>query len=50
MYFNCFRLIHILGVEIDWKKDIMGETFVFDNPMAQSKCGCGTSFSSKASK
>ena len=43
-------LIHILGIEIDWKKNIMGETFEFNNPMAQSKCGCGTSFSSKASK
>tara|TARA_B100000161_G_C33498671_1_gene390556 strand:+ start:295 stop:675 length:381 start_codon:yes stop_codon:yes gene_type:complete len=40
-------LIHILGTEIDWKKDIMGETFVFTNPMAQSSCGCGTSFNSK---
>ena len=40
-------LIHILGTEIDWKKDIMGETFVFNNPMAQSSCGCGTSFNSK---
>ncbi len=26
----------------------MEQKFVFDNPMAQSKCGCGTSFSSKA--
>lgn len=40
-------LMHILGTEIDWKKDIMGETFVFTNPMAQSSCGCGTSFNSK---
>ena len=41
-------LMHILGTEIDWKEDIMGQGFVFDNPMAQAKCGCGTSFSSKA--
>jgi len=40
-------LMHLLGTEIDWKKDIMGETFVFNNPMAQSSCGCGTSFNSK---
>ena len=40
-------LIHLLGTEIDWKKDIMGESFHFNNPMAKSKCGCGTSFSSK---
>ena len=41
-------LMHILGTEIDWKKDIMGETFIFNNPMAQSSCGCGTSFNSKS--
>lgn len=39
-------LIHLLGTEIDWKKDIMGKTFVFENPMAKSSCGCGTSFNS----
>ena len=37
-------LLYLLGTEIDWKKDIMGETFVFDNPNAQTTCGCGTSF------
>jgi iron-sulfur cluster assembly accessory protein len=41
-------VMHLLGTKIDWTKDIMGEGFKFDNPMAQSKCGCGTSFSSKA--
>lgn len=40
-------LMHILGTHIDWKKDIMGESFHFDNPMAESQCGCGTSFSTK---
>ena len=40
-------LMHILGTKIDWKKDIMGQSFYFDNPMATSKCGCGTSFTSK---
>ena len=41
-------MMHILGTKIDWKEDIMGQSFHFDNPMAQSKCGCGTSFNSKA--
>ena len=40
-------LMHLLGTEIDWKKDIMGEAFHFTNPMAASSCGCGTSFNSK---
>ena len=41
-------LIHLLGTNIDWTEDIMGQGFTFQNPMAQSNCGCGTSFSSKA--
>ena len=41
-------VMHLLGTKIDWKQDIMGQGFHFENPMAQSKCGCGTSFSSKA--
>ena len=40
-------ILHILGTEIDWKKTLMGESFHFENPMAQAKCGCGTSFTSK---
>ena len=39
-------LMHILGTEVDWEKNIMGETFIFKNPMASSSCGCGTSFNS----
>ena len=40
-------LLHLLGTHIDWKKDVMGQSFHFENPMAGSKCGCGTSFTSK---
>ena len=38
-------LFHLLGTNIDWKEDIMGKGFIFENPMAQASCGCGTSFS-----
>ena len=38
-------VLYLLGTEIDWKKDIMGEGFKFKNPMAEASCGCGTSFS-----
>jgi iron-sulfur cluster assembly accessory protein len=38
-------VFHLLGTTIDWKKDIMGESFHFENPNASAKCGCGTSFS-----
>ena len=40
-------MLHLLGTSIDWKKDIMGETFHFENPNAGAKCGCGTSFTPK---
>jgi len=30
---------------IDYKDDIMGSSFVIDNPMAETTCGCGSSFS-----
>jgi len=29
--------------EIDYKKDLMGEAFVFNNPNVKSSCGCGSS-------
>lgn len=32
------------GVKMDYKKGLMGEGFVFENPNAQGNCGCGTSF------
>ena len=36
--------MYVLGTHIDWKEDIMGQEFIFDNPNAKSMCGCGTSF------
>ena len=37
--------MYILGMELDFKYDIFGANFVFNNPKAKSSCGCGTSFS-----
>lgn len=37
-------IMYVLGTEIDWKEDIMGQGFIFENPNATSTCGCGTSF------
>ena len=37
--------MYILGMELDFKNDIFGANFVFNNPKAKSSCGCGTSFS-----
>ena len=38
-------LLYLGGVTIDFKDEIMGRGFVFQNPNANSTCGCGSSFS-----
>jgi iron-sulfur cluster assembly protein len=38
-------LLYLSGVTIDFKDEIMGRGFVFNNPNATSTCGCGSSFS-----
>ena len=35
----------ISGSVIDFKKEMIGESFVIVNPKATSSCGCGLSFS-----
>lgn len=35
----------IKGSIIDFKKEMIGESFVINNPKASSSCGCGLSFS-----
>jgi iron-sulfur cluster assembly accessory protein len=35
----------IKGSVIDFKKEMIGESFVISNPKASSSCGCGLSFS-----
>lgn len=38
-------LLYLGGTTIDFKDEIMGRGFVFNNPNATSTCGCGSSFS-----
>ncbi|MBL8744888.1 MAG: iron-sulfur cluster insertion protein ErpA [Phycisphaerae bacterium] len=37
--------LYLNGTTIDFKDEIMGRGFVFQNPNASSSCGCGSSFS-----
>ena len=37
--------LYLNGTVIDFKDEIMGRGFVFNNPNATSSCGCGSSFS-----
>lgn len=37
--------LYLNGTEIDFKDEVMGRGFVFNNPNASTTCGCGSSFS-----
>ncbi|BAM02482.1 HesB/IscA family protein [Phycisphaera mikurensis] len=37
--------LYLNGTSIDFKDEVMGRGFVFNNPNATSTCGCGSSFS-----
>jgi iron-sulfur cluster insertion protein len=36
---------YLQGATIDFKEEVMGSSFVIQNPNAQTTCGCGSSFS-----
>ena len=42
---DAMSMQYLAGAVIDYKEDIMGSSFVIQNPNAQSTCGCGSSFS-----
>jgi len=42
---DAMSMQYLAGAEIDYKEDMMGSSFVIQNPNAQSTCGCGSSFS-----
>ncbi len=42
---DAMSIQYLEGAEIDFKDDIMGSSFVINNPNASSTCGCGSSFS-----
>ncbi|GAB5496307.1 MAG: iron-sulfur cluster insertion protein ErpA [Phycisphaera sp.] len=38
-------LLYLNGTTVDFKDELMGRGFVFNNPNASATCGCGSSFS-----
>ncbi len=36
-------IMYLDAAEIDYKKDLMGESFIFSNPGQKTTCGCGSS-------
>ena len=37
-------VMYLLGTEMDYKKEELSSTFVFNNPNETERCGCGESF------
>jgi len=35
---------YLQGATVDYKKTLLSESFVINNPKAKSTCGCGSSF------
>jgi iron-sulfur cluster insertion protein len=35
---------YLAGATLDYKNDVMGSSFVVNNPNAKASCGCGSSF------
>lgn len=42
---NPLHLIHLQNLEIDFQIGLDNRGFIYNNPNAESTCGCGTSFS-----
>ncbi len=42
---NKAHAIYLLGMQVDFMNGLDNRGFTFDNPNAESTCGCGTSFS-----
>ncbi|MDX2003136.1 MAG: iron-sulfur cluster assembly accessory protein [Chitinophagales bacterium] len=45
LYINKAHGIYLHGMEIDYRDGLDARGFVFNNPNAESTCGCGESFS-----
>jgi iron-sulfur cluster insertion protein len=41
---DAMSMQYMIGATIDYKEELMGSSFVINNPNAQSSCGCGSSF------
>jgi iron-sulfur cluster insertion protein len=42
---DAMSMQYLQGSTIDYKDDLMGSSFVINNPNASGSCGCGSSFS-----
>lgn len=42
---NPLHLVHLKDLEIDFQQGLDNRGFIYNNPNADTTCGCGTSFS-----
>ncbi len=42
---DAMSMQYLQGATIDYREDVMGSSFVINNPAAKTTCGCGSSFS-----
>jgi len=45
LFIDPLAVMYVLGAVVDYSKDVFGAILKIENPNAQSKCGCGESFS-----
>ena len=44
VFVDSAAVIYLLGTEMDYKKEELSSSFVFNNPNETQRCGCGESF------
>ena len=44
VFVDSAAVMYLLGTEMDYKKEEMSSSFVFNNPNETERCGCGESF------
>ena len=44
LFVDSGAIMYLLGTEMDYKKEELSSTFVFNNPNETERCGCGESF------
>ena len=44
VFVDSAAVMYLLGTEMDYKKEELSSSFVFNNPNETERCGCGESF------
>ena len=44
VFVDSAAVMYLLGTEMEYKKDELSSSFVFNNPNETERCGCGESF------